>query len=156
MKIGKYVTIIGVFAFSLISICPTFAGGTAETTEAEDCADMFIFNRLTNVTACDLEKMIDDAIVNLTDVKITKFSYRLSNGFYDATGKLHFSANYNGDRVLLKCKKLRLYIGGSSSYRKTFSIYAGDNCRKGNITIPSSEIDFDFPVSMLKREAFDG
>ena len=141
MKTSKCMKMIWVFSFGLGLICPTFAG-------EKDCADIAIFKRHIDLTACDLEKQIGDQLSEVTDIKITKFRYKVvPNALYITKntnyrlGALRFSGNHESGEINVQC---RLWLWQYPFYM------TADSCRSGNKRLVNME--FYFPLSIVKDD----
>ena len=60
-----------ILALSLFWIHPAWA-----KEEPKDCADIPIFEKFIELSACDLERQMEDLLQELTDIKITEFRRR--------------------------------------------------------------------------------
>ena len=148
MKIGKCRSLI--LFLSTVFIYPVLA--------EKDCNDIPIFKRHLELTACDLEKRIDDELQELTDVKIISFtpspiensiSYinYIFNYANNKRGVLRFSGNHKGKEVKLRCEPLHAW--DDAKERNYFHISI-QNCENRNFEIKKTLI-FRYSTDIIKE-----
>ena len=119
---------------------------------AKDCADIPIFKKFIELSACELERRLEYTLKDLTDIKITKFRRRrLADIKRVKYGLLRFSGSYQGETIHLRCNRVRIYEENQDLVIKI------SNCKNKNYRLlgEKKSIELAYPIAITKRHWID-